>query len=92
MASTDRWLRSTASIRLRTVATSAVTMCISTPKRWPSMPRGSRMPARGVERIADRQRMQHGAPVAHRMAAGRRQHAADIGLGHGAAGEIDRRR
>ena len=43
----------------------------------------------GVQRVADRQRMQHGAPVAHRMAAGRRQHAADVAIGHRAAGKFD---
>ena len=45
--------------------------------------------ADGVERVADRQRMQHGAPVAHRMAARRRQHAADVAVGNGAAGEFN---
>ena len=89
MASTSRWQRSTASIRLRAAATSAVTTCMSTPKRRPSMPRGSRMPLRVVERIADRQRMQHGAAVAHRMAAAGRQHAGDVAVGDGAAGDVD---
>ena len=38
-------------------------------ERSPTMPRGSRDAAFAVERIADRQRMDHRAPVAHRMAA-----------------------
>src|SRR5487761_2336583 len=33
--------------------------------------------------------MQHGAAVAYRMAASRRQHAADVAIGHRAAGEVD---
>ena len=44
IASTARWQRSTASIRLRATAMSVVATCICTPKRSPSMPRGSRMP------------------------------------------------
>ena len=43
----------------------------------------------GIERVADGQRMQHGAPAAHRMATGGRQHARDLGFGDGAAGKID---
>ena len=89
MASTDRWLRSTASIRLRTVATSAVTMCMSTPKRCAEHAARLADAGGGIERIADRQRMQHGAAVAHRMAAGRRQHAGDLAVGDHAVGELD---
>ena len=63
--------------------TSAVTTCMSTPKLRASMPRGSRMPRDVVERIADRQRMQHGAAGAHRMAAAGGQHAGDVAVGDG---------
>ena len=42
-----------------------------------------------VERIADRQRMQHGAAVAHRMPAAGGEHAGDVALGDGRADDID---
>ena len=43
----------------------------------------------GVQRIADRQRMQHGAAVAHRMTAGGGQNAGDVAVGDGAAVQFD---
>ncbi len=47
---------------------------------------------RGIERVADGQRMQHGAAAAHRMAAGRGQHARHVGIADGAAGRDRYRR
>ena len=89
IASTSRWQRSIASIRLRATDTSVVATCMSMPKRRPSMPRGSRMPFAFVEHVADRERMQHGAPGAHRMAAAGGQHAGDVALGDRAR-DLDR--
>ena len=76
MASTDRWLRSTVSIRLRTVGDVGGDHVHVDAE--PAAEHAARLAdaGGGVERIADRQRMQHGAAVAHRMAAGRGQHAA----------------
>jgi hypothetical protein len=42
-----------------------------------------------VEGVADGQRMQHGATVSHGMAAGGRQHAGDLGVGHHAVAKFD---
>ena len=42
-----------------------------------------------VDRIADRQRMQHGAAVAQRMAAAGGQYAGDIAFGNGGADDFD---
>ena len=44
IASTSRWQRSIASIRLRAAEASAVTTCMSMPNWRASMPRGSLMP------------------------------------------------
>src|SRR5205823_4873969 len=43
-ASTSRWERPIAAVWLRTLAAAAVTMCMLTASRSPTMPRGSRMP------------------------------------------------
>ena len=42
-----------------------------------------------VDRITDRQRMQHGAAVTLRMPAASAEHAGDIALGHAGADDID---
>jgi len=50
------------------------------------------MPGSSSSRIADRQRMQHGATGPHRMLAAGGQHAGDIALRHHRSDDIDRRR
>ena len=45
--------------------------------------------AHAVERIADRQRMQHDAAGAHRMLAAGRQRAGDVAVGDAGAGDVD---
>src|SRR5207248_5462575 len=42
-----------------------------------------------VERKADRQRMQDGAPAAHRMAAAGGQHTLDVGVRRAVAANVD---
>ena len=42
-----------------------------------------------VDRITDRQRMQHGAAVPLRVPAAGGEHAGDIALGHAGADDID---
>ena len=70
-------------MRLRAAATSVVTTCMSTPSRCAEHAARIADAAIVVERVADRQRMQHGAALAHRMMAAGGEHALDVGVAHG---------
>ena len=89
MASTSRWQRSIASMRLRATEISIVTTCISIPKRRAIIPRGSCTPVGIIDHVADRQGMQHGAPGPHGMAAACGEHTANVALANGAACGLD---
>ena len=92
IASTSRWQRSIASIRLRATEASAVTTCMSMPKLARQHAARVADAAGVVEHIADRQRVQHGASGAHRMAAAGGEHAVDVAFADRGAGDLDRGR
>ncbi len=93
IASTSRWQRSIASIRLRAADdVGGDDMHVDAELRRPSMPRGSRIPPALSSDVADRQRMQHGAAGTHRMAAAGGQHAGDVALGDRPRRDLDRGR
>ena len=89
MVSTSRWQRSTTSIRLRAAATSArdhVHVDAELARQHAARLADA---AHAVERIADRQRMQHDAAGAHRMIAAGGERAGDVAVGDAGAGDID---